>query len=298
MSRPRQILPGSTYLVTRRCAQRLFLLRPSRTVNQVFAFCTAVAAQKFGLLVHSLTVLSNHFHAVLTDPQGNLPRFMAWLDLFVAKALNADYGRWENFWAPGSYSAVRLVTQDDVLAELVYCLTNPVAAGLVARAHKWPGLTTAALRPGNTISAARPERFFRDKGPLPESAVLQITRPPGFDHLSDDQFFDLLEQHVAEREDQIRSDFRSQGRRFAGVHALRRLKPTDSPNTREPRRKLNPRIACKDPGRRVEALDQLKAFETAYREALLRWRAGDKEVQFPLGTYYLRLHAGVKCRSG
>jgi len=33
---PRQIVPGSTYLVTRRCSQRQFLLLPSKTVNRVF----------------------------------------------------------------------------------------------------------------------------------------------------------------------------------------------------------------------------------------------------------------------
>ena len=38
MTAPRQIVAGAIYLVTRRCAQREFLLKPSRTVNQVFLY--------------------------------------------------------------------------------------------------------------------------------------------------------------------------------------------------------------------------------------------------------------------
>jgi len=43
MTAPRQVLPGTTYLVSRRCAQRQFLLKPSRTTNEVFGFVLAVA---------------------------------------------------------------------------------------------------------------------------------------------------------------------------------------------------------------------------------------------------------------
>jgi len=38
MSRPRQIIPGQTVFVTRRCSQRQFLLKPGKTVNQVFLY--------------------------------------------------------------------------------------------------------------------------------------------------------------------------------------------------------------------------------------------------------------------
>jgi len=61
MSRPRQIVPGATVFVTRRCTQRQFLLKPSRLVNQVFLYCLAYAAARHGILVHAFIVMSNHF---------------------------------------------------------------------------------------------------------------------------------------------------------------------------------------------------------------------------------------------
>jgi putative transposase len=77
MTAPRQILAGATYLVTRRCSQRLFLLKPSRLTNSVFLYLLAVAARRFGIAVHAYCVLSNHFHLVLTDPAARLPAFWA-----------------------------------------------------------------------------------------------------------------------------------------------------------------------------------------------------------------------------
>ena len=37
MSHARRVLPGTTYLVTRRCSERRFFLRPDALVNQVYA---------------------------------------------------------------------------------------------------------------------------------------------------------------------------------------------------------------------------------------------------------------------
>src|SRR5690349_5667955 len=132
MTAPRQVLPGTTYLVTRRCAQREFMLRPSnRTTNPVFMYLLAFAARRYGIQVHAFCVMSNHFHLIVTDPHARLPAFHQLLDALVARALNAALGRWEAFWAPNSYSAVRLESADDIVDKAAYVLANPVAAGLV-----------------------------------------------------------------------------------------------------------------------------------------------------------------------
>lgn len=62
MTVPRCILPGTTYLVTRRCAQRQFLLRPSAETTAIFRYVLALAVHRFGVQLHAACVLSNHFH--------------------------------------------------------------------------------------------------------------------------------------------------------------------------------------------------------------------------------------------
>ena len=148
MSLPRQILPNTTYLISRRCMQRQFLLRPSPRINRIVRFCLAVAVERFGIHLHAYCFLSNHYHLVLTDEFATLPQFMHWLNAYIAKCVNAELGRWESFWAPGSYSAVTLVGSEDVVRGLVYVYSNPVTAGLVRRSVDWPGASKhrAAIR--------------------------------------------------------------------------------------------------------------------------------------------------------
>jgi REP element-mobilizing transposase RayT len=128
---PRIVRPGRTYLVTRRCSERRFFLKPSPIVEQVYTYCLAVASERFDAEIHAFCVLSNHQHIVLTDPHGVLPRFMHWLDKSIAACLNAFYARFEPLWVPGSYSAVHLVDAEDIIDKTAYVLANPVEAGLV-----------------------------------------------------------------------------------------------------------------------------------------------------------------------
>jgi len=58
MTAPRQILASTSYLVTRRCAQRQFLLKPRPIVNETFLYLLAVAARRYGIEVHTYCVLS------------------------------------------------------------------------------------------------------------------------------------------------------------------------------------------------------------------------------------------------
>ena len=50
----------------------------------------------------------------------------------IANALNAHYGRWENFWAPGSYSDVQLDTGEDILSKILlgYRFTCRLQSGI------------------------------------------------------------------------------------------------------------------------------------------------------------------------
>jgi REP element-mobilizing transposase RayT len=291
MTAPRQILPGTTYLVTRRCAERRFFLKPSETTNRVFLYLLAVAARRFGIEVHAFCVLSNHFHMVVTDLHARLPAFHQYLDALVARALNASLGRWEAFWAPNSYSAVTLATPSDVVDKAAYVLANPVAAGLVRSGSLWPGPWSAPEWIGvEPLEVRRPTHFFDEKGALPELASLQLTAPPGFG--SAEAFREELAAALAEREAQARRDAKGG---FLGVARVLAQKPTARPAPGEPRRTLNPRVAARDKWKRMEALGRLVEFLRSYRSAWAARRAGRADAIFPCGTYLLRVVHGVPC---
>jgi hypothetical protein len=56
--KPRSILPNARYLLTRRCTQRQFWLRPSAKINQIVTYCVAEAAAHTGVQLHGICVLS------------------------------------------------------------------------------------------------------------------------------------------------------------------------------------------------------------------------------------------------
>ncbi len=167
---PREILPGRFYMVTRRCTQREFILRPDDETNNAFLYILADAAARFGIDVLGTCVEDNHHHTVCYDRTGRIVEFYEHLHKFVAKAQNALRGRWENLWSSEPPSLVQLVDPADVLDKLVYALTNPVKDGLVERVHHWPGVNTlSALLTKRTLTAHRPRHFFRADGVMPET---------------------------------------------------------------------------------------------------------------------------------
>jgi len=281
--------------VTRRCSERRFFLRPSRLTNEIFLYVLAVAAQRHGVLVHAVCVLSNHAHLVLTDVEGRLPAFMQYLDSLVARAVNASLGRFEGFWASdGSYSAVEPLDPADVLAKTAYVLANPVAAGLVERAADWPGLWTAPEQIGGAkLVAKRPKVFFDPKSHLPETVELALSVPPCFPSAA--EFPTRLSEAVAALEEKHQREARSEGRRFLGVARVLRQNPFSRPAPGEPRFGLKPRVAARDKWKRIEALLRLEAFAEQYHQARARWRSGARDVVFPAGTYLLRMMHGVQC---
>jgi REP element-mobilizing transposase RayT len=319
MTLPRRVLAGNAIMVTRRCTQRQFLLRPDPVVDQVLTYCLVLAAKRHGIEIFSLVFLSNHFHLGCVDPGGHLPKFMSHFASLAARALNVHHKRGENLWAPGSYSAVTLANREAVLDKIAYMIANPIAAGLVEAPEAWPGLiSTPADLCRRELVARRPTFFFRqDKDDeeedetassrarrrypasqlQPQEVRLKLSRPPGLEDLDDDGVRALVAERVATRVAEIHSTRLDQGRVcYLGADAVRLQRPTDTPGSSMPSFDLNPRLACRDRWRRVQLLQDLVEFWAAHREASARFRAGERDVHFPPGTYGYVVNFGARCR--
>jgi len=176
----------------------MFLLRPTAQTREIFAYCVAAAAERTGVLLHAICVMSNHYHAVVTDPDARLPDFLHYVNEYVAKCINASLGRWENLWATEPPSAVRLDSAEDVLDKMVYVLTNPVKPFLVKKHCRWPGLL--GFRRSDSAEVVRPKVFFRPTGSAPQRAKLVFVPPPAWAHLAPKDFEHQVEQEVATAE--------------------------------------------------------------------------------------------------
>jgi len=281
-------------MLSRRCSERRFFLRPSREVNETVQYVLAVAVQRFGVALHAFCVLSNHLHLIVSDAHGNLPAFEQYFDSLVARSLNALHGHWESFWAPGSYSAVTLLSPQDVLSKTAYVLANPSSAGLVRRGSEWPGLWSAPEQIGaGPVLVKRPAHFFRASGPMPETAPLELVCPPGFESV--EAFRSQLSTEVTALEDQAARGLAEEGRSYLGARRVLAQDPMARPAPGEPRRGLNPRIAGRDKWKRVEAILRLTDFLRAHRDAWLAFAGGLRDTVFPQGTYWMRVAYGARC---
>ncbi len=295
MSVPRQVLPDQFHMITRRCTQRTFLMRPDEETNNAFLYCLAEAAKRFEIDIIASSVQSNHHHTALFDRHGRHVEFMEHLHKMVAKCMNCLRGRSENFWSSEEASVVELVDRIDVIDKVVYTLTNPVKDGLVETVAHWPGVNTfKQLRTGESITVRRPRFFFSEDGTMPAEVTLQITLP---EELGDPDYFrSEVEKGVAAVEDAMRRERAETGRPVIGRGRILRQSWRDSPTSHEPRGTLKPRVASRSKWHRIAALQRKKGFVAEYRAARLAWLAGLPAV-FPAGTYWLRRFANVPVAS-
>lgn len=284
MSRPRQVLPNQLYMITRRCTQRQFLLRPDDETNNAFAYCLAEAAQRYDIDIVLPTAMSNHHHTVIYDRRGEYPRFVEHFHKMLARCMNARWGRWENLWASEEVCVTRLLDPSTAIEKLVYAAANPVKDGLVERAHQWPGFNGyVQFIHRKSFHARRPHHFFRDDGAMPDEITLELVIPAVLG--SADDVIAQVRDRVERMEAELIAQRLQSGVRIVGRRRICQQSWRASPNSIEPRRNLRPRFAG-SMEHRIRALVEYKEFLATYRDAWLAWRAG-RAVLFPHGTYWL-----------
>jgi putative transposase len=290
VSRPRQVFPGSFYMLTRRCTQRQYLLRPDEVTNNAFIYCLVEAAQRFEIDLMLPMAEANHHHTVFYDRHGRCPQFVEHFHKMLARCLNARWGRWENLWAAEEVCVTRLVTRDAVIDKLVYAASNPVKDFLVDRATQWPGANGYQhLITGRPLRAHRPAHFFRTGGNMPDDVALPLVIPAELG--PPDEVINAVRVGVEAVEASIREDRARTGRRVLGRRQVLAQSWRSSPSSVEPRRVLRPRFAGGGAARAV-ALLEYREFLSRYRAARQSLLAGAR-VTFPSGTYWLARFAAV-----
>ncbi len=300
MSLPRSILPGATYLLTRRVLRRHFLLRPDAAITSLIVYALAVSARRFGIHVHALCAMSTHLHLVVTDEQGVLPSFLQFFHRILAlgtKVLRA----WEGpVWDHEPTSVVRLTTREAVVQKIAYTLANPVAAGLVRHASEWPGAkATVHELAGGVLRAARPCVYLDPTNPAwPAEASLEMSLPPMFGSEEAEEFRRKVAAELALEEATAHASREGEG--VLGAERARSLSPYERATSFEPVRACNPTFASghgdQDAWRRAAAV--VRAFRVAYRAALAHWCEGVRDVLFPAGTWWMRVFHGASVNPG
>src|SRR5690606_20718822 len=92
MSSPRPVFAGDVIHIQRRVRDGRFFLVPRAEILDLVTYAYGLSAEKFGLELHAVCVMSNHLHVVATDVEGRHPEFTAWAHRVMALALKAMHG--------------------------------------------------------------------------------------------------------------------------------------------------------------------------------------------------------------
>lgn len=167
-------------------------------------------------------------------------------------------------------------------------------AGLVRRAKRWPGSSSARLRFGDVVVAARPSGGYYANSGQPESYSFRLEAPPRMDGVECEM---LVRARVRTLEKEAVKDVRGRGRKFLGEKRVLRQNPYDSPTTWEKRRGRNPTFASGDKWARIEAAQRKRGWLAEYADALEALREGLWDVVFPAGTWLMVRRYGCRCAS-
>lgn len=270
---------------------------PEEIVN-FYGYSLGLSLQRYDTQFHAGCQMGNHHHLDTTDQHGNRPAFKNSLHGNLARGLNARRGRFGEYWSGDGGCDTCQPTDEESLEDLAYTEVNPVEAGLVKWASRWPGFTSYGWRFGETRTFKRPDWYYDAKNPdNPSEISITRVRPPIFLHLSDDELFELLLKRIREIELKKQAEMRAQGRRFKGEKKLAKDHWNHAPTSWKDRFTVKPKVAASCRWKRLAQLQRDRAWEREYAERRAELRKGLKPV-FPIGTYWLRLHCGVPVAQG
>lgn len=291
MTEPRRHIAGQVVLLTRRCFQRRFFLRPDKFINRVVYFELGRSSTRHDQAVHGMMAMSNHIHQVSTDTTGERSAYMRDAMREISRARNCNLGRGDSLWDGRPFGDTTLLDRDTIERKLLYTWLNPVEAGLVRRAEDWPGAKILPRHWGKTLRIECPDEYYGRNSP--DYVEFTPMPPPGYAHMSLEDVRKHFEQLLHKAEDEIHR--RRRRKKYKGPTKICRTDPFSSPSSPAPIRELSPRFASKDGELLSRAIGLHKDFVDSYDRQRLKWMKG-KDVKFPCGTVWLKKCAPVRCK--
>jgi len=292
------VIPNTMWELSRRCTGRMFLLRPDREIVDAILYCFGYCAEQRGMALHQLTLMYNHYHCVATDRLGMRVEFTKDAHELIARCIKEMRGHDGTpmdgtVWEPSEQTGrVMLVSEEAFVEACAYAIANPVAAGLVHHTGEWTSFVSSQhdMASNRAITVKRPACL---SDAYPETATLRFCLPPALGARRR-ELVEAIEGRAAEKQREARAKVRERGRRFTSRAELLAVDAFDSPKTRKREHGIVPAVrAARATVLRI-AKKQLVAWRTAYRIAFERFRRGEREAEWPAGTWFYARYAGVR----
>jgi putative transposase len=292
--------PDCAWFVTNRCEQERLLLLPQPQVNKLIGAWLAKSLAEHGdaIELYAFAFLSNHFHFLLRDPKGQLPKFMWYFQVNLAKSVNELLGRRGHFFSR-KYDAAAVLTDEDFETLYAYVVTNAVKAGLLPRARGGPFFTSLEQALSErTLEFAWVDRTRRHQRSrrgqrVPEAEVtrrysLELAIPARWRGWTPVRRRRWIERLVRANEERYGKQRRAEGKGFLDARRILAQSPLMRPKGSSFRPRV--RVFCRDEELKAAFLEGVKLVVGLYRRALDAFRRAAEKgrralVEWPPWTY-------------
>jgi REP element-mobilizing transposase RayT len=296
------------YFITSKTQHDLFLLKPSKEINNLILYWLARAKVVAGknIELYSFVFLSNHFHMILKDPQGELPAFLGYFKSHLAIAVNRSLGRKGTFWK-NVYSDQIMVGDEEFLKMFTYTTLNAVKSGLVQKASLWPGVGACDYimeqKPVtgthyNVTNYNAAVRFGKkaDKKDFMETYSFELAELPHIKGNNDKQKRDFLLHLFESGKDEYEKKREKKG--YLGVKKIMKQSPFDSP--KEIAKKKNFKFISFNPEQKKELEEMYQLFTNSYKSCLKyidtlfdKIMLPELKIPWPKGSYPPGMHKAI-----
>jgi putative transposase len=145
--KPREDVEPGIFHVFARGFGRLPIFR-DRTDRELYLRLLGETVAAFNWRCLGFCLMDNHVHLIVGVEDANLGAGMQQLHGRYAQAFNRRHGRLGHLFQ-GRYGAVRIETDEQMIAAVNYVVKNPVEAGLCRRPEDWSWSSHAAVLHGD-----------------------------------------------------------------------------------------------------------------------------------------------------
>lgn len=280
--------------VTCQTFQSRFLLKPTPEISDLILGVLGRAQRRFGVEIHALAFLSNHYHLLLTIRDGlQLAGFMGYVNSNIAREVARVIGWEDKFWS-GRYKAVAVSDEEEAqVHRLRYLLAQGTKESLVQSPFDWPGIHCAhALAHGKPLEGTWYDRTLesaarRSKKSTPRQfatrEVVTLTPLPCWSTAPTEQVRQEIRALIADIEREAAEERRISRKPILGVAAILAQQPHHRPAHRD--RTPGPLIHAATRFVRDQFIAAYRDFVACYRAAAEDLRAGCRTVTFPAGCF-------------
>lgn len=176
-SETRLFVRGARLLLSSKTVEAKFLMVPDRPeVNWTIAGIVGRAQKKYGVVIHGVVFMSNHFHVHVTgDTPEQIANFMRDVKSGIALAINRLRGRSGVFWGERYHLQESSGEDEADVGQLSYVLGHGAKEGLVAEPGDWTGVSSAReLLGGGAVTSG----VWVDRAALARTTAAKAAREP------------------------------------------------------------------------------------------------------------------------